>query len=89
MLKMGFLHGDINTGNVFMFDPPVTKPSGAWIMEQLVTQLQFQDGGEPVAKHVSLLEQTIRGLDSPGKCHGFVVDGDMAPVWRIPSRWTI
>ena len=78
MLKMGFLHRDINVGNVLMLDPPVTKPSGAWTMEQLVTQLRFQDGGEPVAKHVSLLEQTIRGLDSPGKCHGFVVDGDMA-----------
>ena len=78
MLKMGFLHGDINIGNVLMLDLPVTKPSGAWTMEQLVTQLRFQDGGEPVAKHVSLLEQTIRGLDSPGKCHGFVVDGDMS-----------
>ena len=61
--EMGFLHRDINIGNVLMLDPPVTKPSGAWTMEQLVTQLRFQDGGEPVAKHVSLLEQTIRGLD--------------------------
>ena len=75
MLKMGFLHGDINIGNVLMLDPPVTKPSGALTMEQLVTQLRFQDGGEPVAKHVSLLEQTIRGLDVcpfEGSPHGGV-----------------
>jgi len=77
MLKMGFLHSDINIGNVLMLDPPVTKPFGAWTIEQLVTQLRFQDGGEPVAKHVRLLEQMIRELGSPGKCYGFVIDGDM------------
>jgi len=78
MLKMGFLHRDINIGNVLMLDPPVTKPFGAWTMEQLMTQLRFRNGGEPVVKHVSLLEQMIRGLGSHSKCHGFVVDGDMA-----------
>jgi len=78
MLKMGFLHRDISIGNVLMLDPPVTEPFGAWTMEQLVAQLRFQDGGEPVAKHVNLLEQMIGEFGSHGKCHGFVVDGDMA-----------
>jgi len=78
MVRMGFLHRDINIGNVLMLDPPMTKPFEAWTMEQLVIQLRFQDEGEPLVKYVSLLEQIIMGLGSPGKCHDFVIDGDMA-----------
>jgi len=78
MLKMGFLHRDINIGNVLMLGPPVTKVFGAWTIEQFVTQLRLQGRGEPLAEHVSLLEQMIGELGSPGKCYGFVVDGNMA-----------
>ena len=75
VLEMGSLHRDISIGNVLMLDPPVTKPFGL-TMEQLVTQLRLRDGGG-LAKHVSLLETTIKGLDFPGKCYGSVIDGDM------------
>jgi len=78
MLKMGLLHGDIGIDKVLMLDPPVTKPFGAWTMEQLVTQLRFQDGGGRLAKHVNLLENMIKELGSPDKCYGFVIGGDMA-----------
>ena len=77
ILKMGLLHRDINIGNVLMLDPPVTKPFGAWTIEQLMTQLHLQNRDE-LAKHVSLLENMVGGLGSPGKCYGFVMGGDMA-----------
>jgi len=74
MLKIRFLCRDINIDNVLMLDPPVTKLFRARTMEQLVTQVRFQDGGEHLAKYVNLLEQMIRDLGYWGKCHGFVTD---------------
>jgi len=78
MLRRGFLHRDISIGNVLMFDPPVTmKPFEALPIEQLTAQLSLGDAGE-LRKYADLLENVIGKMDFSDKCHGFVIDGDIA-----------
>jgi len=78
MLRKGFLHRDVSIGNVLMLDPPVTmKPFEARPVEQLMAQLSLNDANE-LSKYASLLEEVIGKMGFSDKCHGFVIDGDMA-----------
>ncbi|KAF9644695.1 hypothetical protein BDM02DRAFT_3190360 [Thelephora ganbajun] len=87
MLLKGFLHRDISIGNVLMLDPPVTtKPfeSETPAVEQLIARLSLEDDDQRIAhrnelaQHAELLTQTVKEIGPLDKCHGFVIDGDMA-----------
>jgi len=78
MLRRGFLHRDVSIGNTLMLDPPVTtKPFEAQSIKQLMTELSLQYEGE-LAKSTKLLEDTVQKVGHSDKCHGFIIDGDMA-----------
>ena len=78
MLRKGFLHRDVSIGNTLMLDPPVTmEPFEVQTIEQLMTQLSLENGGE-INKDIGLLEGAIKNVGHMDKCHGFVIDGDMA-----------
>ena len=78
MLREGFLHRDISIGNILMLDPPVTMNSfKVRAVGQLMTRFSLQYEGE-FAKYANLLEDAIKKMDYLDKCHGFLIDGDMA-----------
>ena len=78
MLREGFLHRDVSIGNTLMLDPPVTmKLFEARTIEQQMAQLSLQYEGE-LAKCADLLEDAIKNIGCLDKCHGFLIDGDMA-----------
>ena len=78
MLRKGFLHRDVSIGNTLMLDPPVTmKPFETRAVEELMTQLSLQYGDE-LTTHADLLGDMIKKIGLADKCHGFVIDGDMA-----------
>ena len=80
MLRSGFLHRDVSIGNTLMLDPPVTmKPFEAQVIEELTTRLSLEfGGGGELTKYTTRLEDIIRKIGFPDKCHGFIIDGDMA-----------
>ena len=81
MLRRGFLHRDVSIGNTLMLDPPVTtKPFQAWTIEEHMAHLTLQYEGElgELAECTKLLEVVIEKMGHSDKCHGFVIDGDMA-----------
>lgn len=76
MMRVGFTHRGIENFNVLMSDPPATmEPFETWDVEELATQFPLRDTSE-LAKHVGLLKGIIEKLGSPGKCCGFVIDGE-------------
>ena len=75
MLRNGFLHRDVSIGNTLMLDPPV-EPS-AQPIEDLLARLTLQDGGD-LTKCFDRLKDAIGKDNLTDKCHGFVIDGDMA-----------
>ena len=75
MLRAGFLHRDVSIGNTLMLDPPL--PFEARTIEQLMARLSLQHEDE-LAKYVNLLEDAIKKTGYLDKCHGFLIDGDMA-----------
>ena len=78
MLRKGFLHRDISIGNTLMLDPPVTtKPFEVLPTEQLMLQLSLRHDND-LTKYAKLLEDVIKEMGYLDKCHGFVIDGDMA-----------
>ena len=61
-----------------MLDPPVTMKSfEAQSIEELMTRLSLEYEGD-LARYANLLEEVVKKMGSPGECHGFVIDGDMA-----------
>ncbi|KAF9650144.1 hypothetical protein BDM02DRAFT_1513122 [Thelephora ganbajun] len=87
MMLKGFLHRDISIGNVLILDPPMTtKPfeSETPVVEQLMAQPPLEDDDQrrahedELARHAELLAQTIKEIGPLDKCHGFILDGDMA-----------
>jgi len=78
MLIKGFLHRDVSIGNTLMLDPPVTmKPFTLRTIEQLMAHLSIESKND-LGKYVSRLEDAIKKVDFSDKCHGFIIDGDMA-----------
>ncbi|KAF9649201.1 hypothetical protein BDM02DRAFT_3268903 [Thelephora ganbajun] len=87
LLLKGFLHRDIGIGNVLMLDPPVTTKSFESEtpgVEQLMAQPTLEDDDQrrahedELARHAELLAQTIKEMGPLDKCHGFVIDSNMA-----------
>ena len=78
MLRKGFLHRDVSTGNTLMLDPPVTtKPFPAWTPQELLEHLSIRYEND-LDKYVRLLENVIKEMGFSDKCHGLIIDGDMA-----------
>jgi hypothetical protein len=74
MVMVGFVHR--GGFNILVSDPPVTmEPFKTWDVDELPTQFPLRDTSE-LAQHVSLVKDIIEKLGSPGKCCGFVVDGE-------------
>jgi len=80
MLRRGFLHRDVSIGNILMLDPPVTtKPFDAWEIKELMKQLSLRYEDEPeLGKYAKLLHDAIKDVGYLAKCHGFLIDGNMA-----------
>ena len=79
MLRIGFLHRDINIGSVLMLKHPVEmEPFEEWAVEKRMEQLHFQDMTPELTKYVDLVEKMVKEMDSPNLCRGIVTDGDMA-----------
>ena len=78
MLRKGFLHSDVSIGNTLMLDPPVTmKPFETQPIEELMTHLPLQHEHE-LGEYANLLGDTIKKMGFSDKCHGLIIDGDMA-----------
>jgi len=78
MLIKGFLHRDVSIGNTLMLDPPVTtKPFTLPTIEELVARLSIGPEND-LGKYLGLLEDVIKEMGFSDKCHGFIIDGDMA-----------
>ena len=78
MLIKEFLHRDVSIGNTLMLDPPVTtNPLTLSTIEDLMANLSIGYEND-LGKYVRLLEGVIKKMGFADKCHGFIIDGDMA-----------
>ena len=87
MLRRGFLHRDIDIGNILQLDPPVRMtPFKVQTIEEFMAQLSLQHKDE-LARHAGLLEVAIGRVVSLDECYGFIMDGDMAA--RLEGYFTL
>ena len=78
MLIKEFLHRDVSIGNTLMLDPPVTtNPLTLSTIEELMENLSIGPNND-LGKYVGLLEDMVKRMGFSDKCHGFIIDGDMA-----------
>ena len=78
MLRMGFLHRDVSIGNTLMLDPPVMmKRFEARTIDQHMAQLSLEYKDD-LTKYTNQLEDVIKKMGFSDRCHGFLIDGDMA-----------
>jgi len=78
MLIKEFLHRDVSIGNTLMLDPPVTmNPFTLSTIQELMENLSIGPNND-LGKYVRLLEGVIKKMGFADKCHGFIIDGDMA-----------
>ena len=88
LIQKGYLHRDISIGNLVMMEDAVTteafrifKKEGLNATVENITRT-FQelkiDSSNTNAAWEKKLSDTLQDLNITNKCHGFVIDGDMA-----------
>ena len=87
LIQKGYLHRDISIGNLVMIDDAVTtegfgilkKEGSMRTVESITTALQgLKIDSSTRATWEKKLTDALHDLNITNKCHGFVIDGDMA-----------